>query len=218
MTFQLVPQTRDEARLLFEATAEKMGWTGTDPVREVTRDFTSLAPTPQGTLLGLGLAREFGNDSVYTKLKDHAEAHYEPTWNSDTGEFTWGFGLDEPHPRGQFNAAMMTAETGSDGAWWRVFNEPNLQKFSQPTVHGVDFPNVCLSQAWYDSDRRRLVIATDARVPGVSDQPTSFRVSQIDPQHCVVTVDGQQSNDWRLVDGELEITTTAGAHTFVITD
>ncbi len=217
MTFQLVPQTRDEARLLFEATAEKMGWTGPDPVREITRDFTSLAHTPQGTLLGLGLAREFGNDSVYAKLKDHAEAHYEPTWNSAAGEFTWGFGLNEPHPRGQFNAAMMTAEAGSEGAWWRVFNEPNLHKFSQPTVHGVDFPNVCLSQAWYNSDRRCLIVSTDAGVPGVSGQPTSFRVSNLDVQHCGVTIDGQQSDDWRIVNGELEITTTVGQHTFLIT-
>jgi hypothetical protein len=136
---------------------------------------------------------------------------------TETGEFTWGFGLEEPHPRGQFNGAMMTAEAGSEGAWWRVFNEPNLRKIIDPTVYGVDFPTVCLSQAWYDVERRRLVISTDAGAPGASGQPTSFRVSQIDPQRCHVTIDGQRSEDWRVVDGEVEIATTVGHHTFLIT-
>jgi hypothetical protein len=208
---------RNQARWLFEAAAEKMGWTGPAPVREVTRDFTSQVPTPQGTLLGLILAREFGNDAVYTKLQAHAEAHYEPTWNPDTGELTWGFGLNEPHPRGQFNAMIMTAEAESEGAWWRVFNAPKLHKFAEPTVHGVDFPNVCLSQAWYDSARRRLIVSTDAGVRTASGQPTSFRVSQLDPHHCTVTLDGQPCDNWRVVDGELEITTTVGPHTCVIT-
>ena len=139
LAFHLAPQARNEARGLFEAAAEKMSWTGSGPVREVTRDFTSQAATPQGTLLGLALAREFGNAPVYTKLKEYVETHYEPTWHSDTGEFTWGFGLNEPYPRGQFNAGMMTAEAGSEGAWWRVFNQPNLRKFAEPTVHSVDF-------------------------------------------------------------------------------
>lgn len=217
LAFQLTPQARDEARRLFEAAAEKMGWTSVNPVREVTRDFTSQIPTPQGTLLGLALAREFGNDVVYTKLKDYAEAHYEPTWHPNTGEFTWGFGLHEPYPRGQFNAAMMTAEAGSEGAWWRVFNEPNLHKFAEPIIHSVDFPNVCLSQAWYDSNRRCLVVSTDAGVPSVTGQSTSFRVSQLDPHRCTVTIDGQPSGSWRIVSGELEITTTVGQHRILIT-
>ena len=84
-------------------------------------------------------------------------------------------------------------------------------------MHGVDFPNVCLSQAWYDRDRRCLIVATDAGVVNAKDQPTSFRVSQIDPNHCTVTVDGQPSDNWRVVDGELEIMTTIGEHTFLIT-
>ena len=161
LMFQLVPQKRAIAQRLFEATVDQVGWRALAPMREITRDRSSLVDTPQGTILGLTLAREFGDDAVYAKLKAHAEATYEPRWHSDTGEFTWGFGLNEPHPRGQFNAAMMVAEAGSEGAWWRVFNQPNLRKFTDPTVHGVDFPSVCLSQAWYDVDRRCLVLATD---------------------------------------------------------
>ncbi len=217
MAWQITPQKRDVARLVFEAAAEQVGWTSLEPVREITRDRTSRGETPQATLLGLILAREFGHDAVYAKLKSHAEAHYQPTWDNETGEFTWRFGLDELHPRGQFNGAMMTAEAGSEGAWWRVYNQPNLRKFVDPTVHSVDFPTVCLSQAVYDAERRLLVVSTDAGVPSESGQPTSFRVSQIDPQRCQVTVDGQHSEDWRIVDGEVEIMTTVAPHTFLIT-
>ncbi len=217
MVWQITPQKRDVARLLFEAAADQAGWTTLEPVREMTRDRNSGVDTPQATLLGLILAREFGNEAVYSKLKAHAEAHYEPAWDTESGEFTWRFGLEEPHPRGQFNGAMMTAEAGSEGAWWRVYNEPNLRKFVDPTVYGVDFPTVCLSQASYDAERRLLVISTDAGLPGSSGQPTSFRVRQIDPKQCQVTIDGQRSEDWHVVDGEVEITTTVGPHTFLIT-
>ena len=215
--FAVAPQKREAGRLLFEAAAEALGWTSLDPVQESSRELTTLEPSPRNTLTGLALAREYGNDAVYAKLKAHAEAHYEPTWNQETGEFSWGFGLNEPHPRGQLNAAMMTSEAGGEGALWRLFNQPNLRKFTDPTVHSVDFPTVCLSQAWYDVERRRLVVSTDSGIPGAVGQPTSFRVSNVDAQRCNVITDGQLSRNWRVVDDELEINTTVGEHTFLIT-
>ena len=216
LVFQLAPQKREEARLLFDAAIEAAGWNKLDPVRESGRDLTTLRPSPRDTLIGLVLAKEFGTDGVYAKLKDHAEANYEPTWNPENGEFTWGFGLGEPYPRGQYNAAIMTAEAGSEGAWWRIFNEPNLGKFTEPTVHSVDFPAVCLSQAWYDVQLRRLYVSTDAGTPGAEGRPTTFRVGNVDTQSCDVTTDGDSLRNWRIVDGELEISTTVGQHTFVI--
>ncbi len=218
LVWQIVPQKAEDARLLFEAAIEQVGWTQLESLQEITRDRTTLVPTPRGTLLGLMLARELGYDEVYAKLKAHAEANYEPTWDTETGEFTWGFGLNEPYPRGQFNGPMAAAEAISKGAWGRICNEPNLRKFTEPTVYGVDFPNLCLSQAWYDVSRQLLVIATDAGDPRAVGQQTTFRVSQIDTQHVNVMVNGEPANDWdwRIVDGELEITTTVGEHTFLI--
>ena len=52
----------------------------------------------------------------------------------------WGFGLGEPVPRGQLNGVIMMAEVGEPGAWSRVFNGPNVTKFEDPTVVGVDYP------------------------------------------------------------------------------
>ena len=139
-----------------------------------------------------------------------------PTWDTSSREFTWGFHLNEPHPRGQYNGQMATAEACSPGAMARIIDAPNLRKFLEPTVYGVDFPTVCLSQAYYDLDRRCLVISMDAGVPRASGQATTFRVSNVDAQRCRVTVDGQPSQDWRVVGDELEITTTVAEHTFVI--
>ncbi|ETW95390.1 MAG: hypothetical protein ETSY1_30830 [Candidatus Entotheonella factor] len=218
LVWQLVPQQPEDARLLFEAAVEQLGWNHLDLLQESTRDRTTLVPTPRGTLLGLMLARELGYDDVYAKLRAHAEAHYEPTRDTESGEFTWGFGLHESYPRGQFNGPMAAAEAMSEGAWWRICNEPKLRKFTDPTVYGVDFPSLCLSQAWYDAQGQLLVIATDAGDPRAAGQQTTFRIGQIDTHRIRVTVDGEPANDWdwRIVDGEVEITTTVGEHTFLI--
>ena len=71
-------------------------------------------------------------------------------------------------------------------------------------------------QAIYDEVRRTLVVATDAGVPAARGKPTTFRVTNINPESCTLIVDGVKSYDWREVDGNLEISTTVGKHTFLI--
>lgn len=212
----LVGQKDEEARLLFRGAAEFLGWTNLEPVKEGSIDLTTLKPEPSVTILGLTLSREFGFDAIYAKLKSHAEAHYEPTWDHATGEFTWGFGLDEPYPRGQYNAGIANHEAGSLDAIWRIYNKPNLKKFIEPTVYGVDFPAICLSQAWYDASRRTLMVSTDAGLPNAAGKTTSFRVSHVNVNNVNVVIDDQLSDQWSIVDGELEITTTVGEHTIMI--
>ena len=201
----LAPQKPQAAELIFAAGAERLGWTTDGPVREPRGN-------PRSTLWGLILAREFGNAAIYDKLGAHCEARHEPTFDTATGEFTWGFGLGEPHPRGQLNATRMMADAISEGAWRRLFNKPNLRKFHEPTVYDVNFPAVCLSQAWYDSAARCLIIATDAGSPSAAGGPTTIRVANVDPGTCRVEVDGRPSTDWRAVNGDLEITTTVAEH------
>ena len=76
------------------------------------------------------MAKEFDDKAVYAKLMAHAEDNYDPTWDRDSGEFTWGFGLNlrSPIPRGQYNGYMATAEAGSPGAMARIYDGPNLRK------------------------------------------------------------------------------------------
>ena len=213
---ELLGQKNQEARLLFNGAVEALGWTNLQPHREGSIDYATGAPTPVATVRGLALAKEFGEDAIYAKLMAHAEDNYQPTWDTASGEFTWGFRLNEPHPRGQYNGHIASAEAGSPGAMARIYDAPNLRKFIEPTVYGVDFPTVCLSQAYYDVDRRCLLVSTDAGLPSAAGRPTSFRVNNVDPQRCRVVMDGQPSQDWRIIDDELEITATVGEHTFVI--
>ena len=210
MAVYLAPQKPQAAELIFAAGAERLGWTADGRVREPRGN-------PRFTLWGLILAREFGNTAIHDKLEAHCEAHHEPTLDTATGEFTWRFGLGEPHPRGQFNATRMMSDAMSKGAWRRLFNKPNLRKFREPTVYDVDFPAVCLSQAWYDSARRRLNIATDAGLPRAAGRPTILRVANVDPGTCRIEVDGRPSTNWRVVDGDLEITTTVAEHLIRVT-
>ena len=63
------------------------------------------------------------------------------------------------------NATIMVGESGGESAWWRIFNEPNLKKFDQPTVVGVDFPTVGISEAAYDESTRTLRVTTDVGDP-----------------------------------------------------
>ena len=216
LSHELVGQKNDEAKILFKGAAEFLGWTGTGPVIEGTIDNTTLEPSPRGTSFGMVLAREFGEDAIYAKLRAHAEENYEPMWDGPSGEFTWGFGLNEPYPRGQLNGPMATAEAISRNSMWGIYNKPNLRKFIEPTVYGVDFPNICLTQASYDADQSVLVIATDQGLPSVSGQPTSFRITNVNPHAFSLKVDGELSEQWEIVNGDIEVSTTIGEHTFLI--
>ena len=99
--------------------------------------------------IDLGVALERGVD-IASRLATAADATYEPTWDTDRGEFTWGFGLREEHPRGQFNAIMAAAEAMSPGAWTALTTSAPSAT-SPGEVVGVDFPTVALRRAeWVD--------------------------------------------------------------------
>ncbi len=206
-----LPLKRDDARELFDVAMDQLGWRGTEPIVVPPGDFSVLQ-----LLCSAFLARELGDDDLYARLKGSMEENHEPTWDAETGEFTWRYGLDEPHRRGQLNATSALVEVATSGSWWRLINEPNLTKFVEPTVHAVDFPKVCLSQAVYDSERRILAIATDAGAPGSVGEKTTFRIANVRPDGCDIEIDGTRSDDWQAVDGEIEISTTVGKHAFVI--
>ena len=63
------------------------------------------------------------------------------------GEFTWGFELDEPHPRGQYNGTMAAAQVATEQAWTRLATVGPGTRFTEPTVVDVDFPTVALTRS-----------------------------------------------------------------------
>jgi hypothetical protein len=73
----------------------------------------------------------------------------------------------------------MAARACTAGAWARIFNEPNLGKFAEPTVVGVDFPTVALSEARWDVGRGELRVRAVAKNGALAGEPTQFRVTNV---------------------------------------
>jgi hypothetical protein len=90
------------------------------------------------------------------RLVPAIEDSYQPTWDHDRGEFTWGMGLDEPHPRGQFNAFLAAAEASGPGRWEALSAAP-LEPC--PQIVDVDFPAIALDRAEWSGDTLHLSIA-----------------------------------------------------------
>jgi hypothetical protein len=208
----LAPQRPAVARRLFDWAADDFGW------RDSGRSLFAPPGDPRLIALGLALATEFGDSAVLARLRAYAEERLEPTWDRARGEFWYGFGLNEPLPRGQPNATIMMAEAGSEGAWWRIFNQPNLQKFSQPVVSGVEYPTLGIAQAYYDPGHGRLAVATYAADPATSGRPTRFRVEQLpSAERCRVERDGAPYNRWRRSGpASIELEVEAAEHAYLI--
>ncbi len=147
-TWYFAPQRRKVAEAGWKMAATLNGVFGDGPIADLQ--------DPDGATMLLQFAGEFADPETKRRIWEAAEDHIEPTWDHELGEFTLGFKLGEPHPRGQLNARSMAGWVCTEGAWARIFNQPNLIKFDEPTVSGVDFPRVALSEARWDGTALHL--------------------------------------------------------------
>ena len=103
----------------------------------------------------------------------------------ETGEFTWGLGLNEPHPRGQFNAFLAAAEAAGPGAWEALSAAP-LEPC--PQIVGVDFPTMAFDRAEWIGSSLYLGLAPLYENPSVY---TTFRIVGVEPrQWDIAGIDG----------------------------
>ena len=151
---------------------------------------------------GLVMAQELGDQITEVRLRDAVESRCEPRFfGADEEEFGWWFGLGEDWPRGQLSAYTMLAEIGTEGSWWRIFNRPNLGKFDEPEVTGVDYPTLGISQAWNDLEHGLLKIDTYAATGSRRGDATQFRVDRLpDADAVFVRLDGEPFFQWRRTD------------------
>jgi len=166
-SYYAAPQHPNDARRLFEAAAHASGLTGDIDV--------PLRPT-RGAGSALVLAREWDMHELAESLQRAIDASYEPTWDRETGEFTWGMGLDEPHPRGQFNAFLAAAEAAGPGRWESLSAAPLP---GCPQVVGVDFPTMALDRAEWIGSSLYLGLAPRFEDPNVY---TTFRIVGVEPR------------------------------------
>lgn len=194
--FYLAPQVPDEARRLFDAAAADAGIS--------TKGVENLSGHRINAMAWF-LAREWGLADLEATLRSALEASYEPTWDRTHGEFTWGLGLAEKDPRGQYNGFLAAAEAASEGAWARLSAAPLP---AQPgLVEGVDFPSVALAEARWDAGKLRLRLQPQNEE--AAGRPTRFRVTGLaDPNRWRVEGDARLSS----LEGDLVVETSILDH------
>jgi hypothetical protein len=213
ITPYLLPQNRAFGEFLYEQSVALLGWN--DP----KKPLLNLATDPRFLSAGQLIAREVGDSTTEKRIREHAERTFEPrTFGAENDRFGWWFGRKEPYPRGQLSALHMLCELGDGGSWSRVFNQPNLAKFDEPTVVGVDYPSLGISEAWNDAESGNLRVATYAATPSRRGSPTTFRVTKLLSTQAVrVRCDGVEDSRWRAVgDDTIEIECEIGEHRFEI--
>jgi len=183
----LAPQRPDVARSAWDLAVMLTGLDGDDP------------PTPEapGMLADPGFASlltmqtsEFDDGLVKQRIWEIVDGIHEPSSDDDLGEYTYDFGLGEPHPRGQLNARVMAGRACTPGAWSRIFVEPPDGRFDEPTVSDVDFPDVALSEAYWDG--MVLHLAARSRNTSLAGRQTPMTVTGLpsDGTWTLVVPDG----------------------------
>ena len=175
-SYYAAPQVPEDARRLFLAAAASIGM-----------DEELSLPLRPSRAYGssLVLAREWELDDIAAHLVTAIEASYEPTWDHNTGEFTWGMGLNERYPRGQFNAFLAAAEAAGPGRWEALSAAP-LEPC--PQIVGVDFPTMAFDRAEWIGSSLYLGLAPLYEDPKVY---TTFRIVGVEPrQWDIAGIDG----------------------------
>jgi hypothetical protein len=204
--FYMLPQNREFAQFIYEAAVNTIGWS--DP-----RSAVRKLPEPRLMLLAIVLAREFGDYTTQARLVSVAEKHFQPLFfGVDAERFGWWFNLGEAYPRGQLSSLMMVTEVGTSGDWARAFSRSHDDRFNAPTVEGVDYPKLGISQAWNDAANGVLNVTTYAPTLSLRGTSAPWRVANLrDASDAVVICDGELFHRTHVTeDGELEIGATVG--------
>ncbi|MGH2963793.1 MAG: hypothetical protein ACRDMH_00180 [Solirubrobacterales bacterium] len=210
LAFYLAPQRREMAEQLFRGIADQAGWSDAD--RPVQND-----PDPHFIPLGIALAREFGDGELAERLQSFADDELEPTWD-EAQRFSYGFGLGERFPRGQPNGIMALAQLlpGEQG-WSNLFRVADRSRFEQPTVCNVNFPDLGISQAYFDPHRQTLAVSTYGPTTEATKR-TSFTIAGVPKaESWRVVRDGRAYSEVRVIERDrLEIGTDTASHNFLI--
>jgi hypothetical protein len=207
----VVPQNRPLAEMMYQTAVTTLGWNNPNlPVFQL--------PDPRFMTMGLVLAQEFGDAVTVARLREKCEELCEPRFfGSDDDEFGFWFQFGEEFPRGQMSAFLMLGELVETSSWWRLFNEPNLSKFNEPVVTGVDYPKMGLSRAFND-EGGVLHFSTYAATASHRGQATTLRVDNLSQtSDVVVRRDNATYERWHITGvNTIEIDTDIEPHDFEV--
>ena len=219
--FYVLPQNREMAELLYRNAVSSLGWD-----RRWLPVF-GLKSFPRLFTIGLLLAREFGDETtekrLLRKLASFENGRYfnggDRAEGQDQDEFGYFFKFGEAYPRGQESALLMLGDlVDSEGGWYDAFNDSDDDKFSAPTVVGVDYPRLGLSRAENNETQATLEVETYVATRSEAGAQTRFRVAQL-PDAASVSVmrDGSPYEGWtRLGPDSIEIETDIAESRFTI--
>jgi len=203
--FYLLPQSPEIATQIYDATANAMGWR--NPRQQIN-------PNAQG----LTMAKALGDHTVVSRLSAAAERSSQPKWfGEDMDKFGWWFNNDEPWPRGQPSAQQMLSEI-SEGSWVDAFKVQHLDKYTAPTLEGVDYPSLGVDTAWNDKDSGVLHIGTYVADRSRAGEATSLQVSNLpDAREAVVICDGATISDVQVLnESTIRVPTDMAQHQYQI--
>ena len=202
----MLPQDRELGTMIYDAAVSAAGWR------------TSSGDLPPNTN-ALILAKELGDAAVAERFQAAVERAMEPkAFGDEREQFGWFFNNKEGHPRGQGSAMLMAAEVASPGDWSRSFEAPYLDKYTAPTVEGIDFPSLGVSQAWNNPATGVLYVTTYAAAPSARGSGTSWRVTKLpSTDDLTVRLNGQPFMRFEVTGPDtIRIDTTIDAHQFEI--
>lgn len=205
VAFYLLPQSPEIATQIYDAMANASGW----------RD-SSRAIRPSA--LGMAIAKSLGDYQVEERLRQAAEQYSDPKWfGEDMDKFGWWFNNNEPWPRGQGAAQQMISEI-AEGSWKDAFSVKHMDKYTAPTLEGVNYPSLGVDAAWNDKSAGVLRIGTYAADRNANGRETSFRITNLpDAANAIVTCDGERMSNVRIVDGNtIEVQTDIARHEYEV--
>lgn len=209
----VLPQHPEWATRLYELSMRGLGWS--DPKARLNQ----FHPDPRWLSIGYLISKELGDWTTFDRLAAVVEREFEPRFfGEDDSRFGYFFGWGEEWPRGQQSALLMAGELATPGSWSKPFNQPNLAKFTEPTVEGIDYPTLGVSAAHNLTDVGELHVSTYAATPSARRSPTTWRVTNLpDPSNVRIICDGQEFTDWRVLDGStIELQLDVDDHDLVV--
>jgi len=219
VSWYLLPLNPELARELYEAGVRDSGLRLVDfSVWKILPKFLNCA-LAMCLQVGLCLAIEFGDELVAGRLRAIFECVGEGR-EFDHGCFGYFFHLGERWPRGMLSANLIIGDVLQRGGWQRIFhNDRYNARFSAPTVVGVDFPAMGISQAFNDPNTGTLTVSTYVGSFDAAGNRTLFTVTNlpIDATKVSITCDGKVHNGVTYVSpSRINVSTTIAVHTFII--